>query len=108
MMGFIYAGLWFVVALVLLLRFRQESKAVLPLSVYFFFLGIWWAADEVLAIDLMHTSFVWIVRSVSIVMLLYCGAIYYLERTGRIEKKVRGESSIEGGEEETEDAESDV
>lgn len=95
-MGFVYAGLWVVVALVLLVRFRDESGAVLPLGVYFFFLGAWWAADELLPVDLMHSDYVWIVRSVSIVMLAYCGAVYFLERTGKIKKKSRGEEKTEG------------
>ena len=82
-MGFVYAGLWFFVAVVLFVRFRSESRAVLPMSLYFLFLGGWWTANEFLSADLMQHPYVWIVRGVSAVMLIFCMAVYYMERKNR-------------------------
>lgn len=94
-MGFVYAGLWIAIAVILLVRFRKESPAVVPMSLYFVFLGGWWAVNEFAPMDLMHDPYVWILRGVSAVMLVFCGVIYYLGRRSEAAKSEQNEDDGE-------------
>ncbi len=80
-MGSVYAIIWLVIAVVLFVRFRNVSPAIIPLSAYFVFLGLWWGANEFVQADLMNGAYGWILKGVSAAVLLFCGIIYYLTRS---------------------------
>lgn len=80
-MGYVYAVLWLIIAVMLFLRFRKENKVVYLLSVYFIFLSVWWFIDEFVAgLNLMDGMYAWILRGVSAVVLTVCLVIYIAER----------------------------
>lgn len=79
-MGFVYAAAWFAVAVLLFGRFRKESRVIIPVSIYFVFLGVWWLANEFVSADLMQGGYAWILRAVSAVVLMFCVIFYYLEK----------------------------
>ena len=82
-MGYIYTGLWFVAAILLLVRFRKESRIIYVLSGYFFYAGCWWLANQLLEIDLMAGVYGWIFRGISAVMLVALGVVYLTEKRSR-------------------------
>lgn len=80
-MGYVYSVLWLIIALTLFLRFRKENKSVILLSLYFVFLSVWWFLDQfVHGLNLMDGDYIWILRSVSALMLGLCVIVYIRER----------------------------
>ena len=79
-MGYVYAGLWVIIAVLLFFRFRRESRSMIPLSLYFVLLGFWWFLNEQVTEDLLRGNYAWILRGVSLLTLLLCVGIYLLER----------------------------
>lgn len=79
-MGYLYAGMWFIIAIVLIVRFRKESKAVYILSAYFAVMGGWWLANELVSVDLLNGTYGWILRGVSAVALVVAVLAYYREK----------------------------
>lgn len=79
-MGFVYSAAWFAVAIILLVRFRKEGKIIIPISIYFFFLGGWWLANEFVEADLLHGTYAWILRFISVAVIAVCGIFYYKRR----------------------------
>ena len=79
-MGYVYAALWFFIALILFLRFRSEGKVIIGVSIYFLFLGCWWLANQILPVDLMSGVYVWVLRGISAVVLGFCMFIYMKRR----------------------------
>lgn len=76
-MNYLYSGIWFVVAVLLFVRFRKESKTIYLLSGYFTFMGIWWLADAIMSVDLMSGIYAWILRGVSFVVVLCLLLAYF-------------------------------
>ena len=91
-MGYVYAVLWFVVSALLFVKFRKESRIVYVLSAYFVFTGFWWLANQFTEADLMTGSYGWILRGVSLAMLVVLGIVYVLE------KQSASRSAANGGE----------
>lgn len=85
-MGYLYAGLWFLIAVLLIVRFKNESKVIYILSGYFAVMGVWWLANEIFPIDLMNGTYGWIFRIISIVMIVVIVLAYYRERKVNTEK----------------------
>ena len=48
-MAYVYAALWIVIGFILILKYRKESPIFYAAGGFFFFLGLWWGADAVLA-----------------------------------------------------------
>ncbi|MDD6489199.1 MAG: hypothetical protein PUG48_05230 [Clostridia bacterium] len=91
-MNYLYSGIWFVVAVLLYVRFRKESKTVYLLSGYFTFMGFWWLADEIFPVDLLKGTYAWILRGVSFVLVL-CLLLIYLR--GKSKKSTSQESETD-------------
>ncbi len=85
-MGYLYSALWFLMAIVLLGRFRKESITIYILSLYFTFAGVWWLVDQFVETDMISGYYSWILRVVSIAMLGITGVAYAIEK-GLKEKK---------------------
>lgn len=79
-MGYVYTMLWFVVAVLLFVKFRKESRIVYVLSAYFIFTGFWWLANQFTEADMMSGRYGWVLRGVSLAMLVVLGIIYALEK----------------------------
>lgn len=47
-MEYVYAGMWLIVGLILIIRMSKENKIFYFAGGYFIFLGIWWAANALL------------------------------------------------------------
>lgn len=86
-MGYVYAAAWIMLAVLLLAKFRKESKAIYILSAYFFILSIWWFVNELVEIDLMHGTYAWILRILSAAALIIAAISYYSERKNSSSKK---------------------
>lgn len=80
-MNYLYSGVWFIVAVLLYMRFRKESKVIYLLSGYFTFMGIWWLADEILSVDLMSGTYAWILRGVSFFVVLCLLLMYFRSKS---------------------------
>ena len=79
-MGYVYAGLWLFIAVMLFFRFRKEGKVIIAVSLYFLFLSIWWLANQLIQVDLMSGIYIWILRAVSALVLLMCMVIYMKQK----------------------------
>ena len=79
-MGYLYSALWFVMAIVLFVRFRKESIVVYILSAYFVLAGAWWLVDQLVEVDMLNGVYGWILRIVSVVMLISVGVAYVVEK----------------------------
>ncbi len=79
-MGYVYAVMWFVIAVVLAVRFHKESKMIWGMSGYFIWMGCWWLADQFIEADLMHGTFGWIFRGISVIMIAVLAALYLREK----------------------------
>ena len=77
-MAYVYAALWIVIGFILILKYRRESPIFYAAGGFFFFLGLWWGADAVLAVDLFASPWVWILRGISFCVLLPL-VIYYFK-----------------------------
>lgn len=80
-MDFVYAILWFVVAIILVVRFRKEGKIIWLISGLFTFMGAWWLADALMTnIDLMDGIYAWIFRGIVSVFLCIGIVIYLVQK----------------------------
>lgn len=91
-MNYLYSGIWFIVAVLLFVRFRKESRIVYLLSGYFTFMGIWWLADEILSVDLMNGIYGWILRGVSFFVVLCLLLMYFRSKS---KKSIKSESETD-------------
>ena len=92
-MGYVYSGLWFIMAVVLLTKFRKESKMVYVLGLYFFFLGVWWLADQLAGVDMLHGVYGWVLRGVSLLAIILSGVVYYYEKLHKAKEADAGDST---------------
>ena len=69
-MGYIYTVMWFMMALLLYSKFKNEGKIVYILSGYFLFAGVWWFANQLVTTDLMSGTYGLIFRGVSVLALI--------------------------------------
>ncbi len=84
-MGYVYAALWFIVGIILFVRFRREGKIIIPISIYFLFLGGWWLANEFVEADLLHGTYAWILRGISAAVIAVCGIYYFKKRKNKLD-----------------------
>lgn len=85
-MGYVYSALWFVVAILLIVRFRKESKIIYFLSGYFAVMGAWWLTNEFVAVDLLSGTYGWIFRGISAVVIIVLLMAYFREKRKKSEK----------------------
>ncbi len=73
-MGYVYATAFSLAGVFLLFNAikRKEHRILLVAGAYFIFMGIWWCVNELLPnIDLMGGIYVWIIRLISLLVLVY-------------------------------------
>lgn len=77
-MSIFYGILFFIVALMLIFRFRKENIIFLPLGIYFIIFAAWWIMDGVKPELKMFGGVTgWVIRGISAVALIICGIFYY-------------------------------
>ncbi len=76
-MGYVYAALWFIVAIILFIRFRKENKVIYLLSLYFLIMGVWWLVNEFVEVDLLSGVYGWIFRCISVAVIIVLVMAYF-------------------------------
>lgn len=89
-MGYVYSALWFVISIMLIVRFRKESKVVYVLSGYFAFMGCWWLVNQFVEADLLSGVYGWIFRGVSAVVMAVLIIAYFREK-----QRIKSDSKTE-------------
>lgn len=74
--GYVYAGMWLVLAIYLFYTAIKNSKFFFVLSGFFLFLSGWYLADELLPVNLFEGVYSYIYRGVAIVVLIACAIAY--------------------------------
>lgn len=79
-MGYIYTAAFVIIGIYLIYNAIKEYRFLLLPGIYFIFLGGWWLANELLPdVNLMSGVFGWIIRGLSVVVLVITGLIYYFK-----------------------------
>lgn len=79
-MQYFYAGLWFLVGLMLIFSFSKENKVFIPAGIFFLFLGGWWLANALLPeVDLFAGGYGIALRVISLVALGGLGFVFVKE-----------------------------
>ncbi|MBE6824523.1 MAG: hypothetical protein E7513_04175 [Ruminococcaceae bacterium] len=74
---YVYTALWLILSIYMFYIALKNSKFFFVLSGFFLFLSGWYLADELLTdINLFEGTYVWIYRSVAIVVLIACAFAY--------------------------------
>lgn len=76
-MGYMYAVMWLLVGLILILRMGKENRVFYPIGVYFLYLGVWWAANEAGSVNLFTGAWGWIFRVVTALALAVACIAFY-------------------------------
>lgn len=84
--GYIYAGLWLIIAIYLFVQAFKETKFLFFLSAFFLFMSGWYLADELLiSINLFEGVYSLVFRGVNVLVLSVCAAAYIIKRKKRNE-----------------------
>lgn len=79
-MGYIYSVAFFLIGIYLIYNAVKEFKFLFLPGIYFALLGIWWLINQLTPeINLTGGVFEWIIRAVSVVVLVITGLIYYFK-----------------------------
>ncbi len=77
-MDYVYAIMWLLVAIILVVKFSKESKIFYLLGSFFLLMAIWWFANAMTPdIDLLSGNYGLILRGIGAVVLLITGVFYY-------------------------------
>ena len=76
---YVYAVLWLLVGLILLIRFGRENKIFYLLGGFFLVLGIWWGADAYTGAGLFEGVWGWVLRGLTAAVLVIACVAYYRE-----------------------------
>ena len=79
-MAYVYAGMFFLAALILIFRLGKENKIFYFTGGLFLFMSAWWLLDELLQVDLFHGTWGWVFRGVIAVAVVSIGLTYWKER----------------------------
>lgn len=105
MMEYVYAGMWFLIGLLLIWKLRKENQVFVFAGGIFLFMGAWWLADALLPqLDLFGGVYAWIFRGVMAAALIVTGLVFFRQKRRDAEQRALEEE--EGGAEEAADEES--
>ena len=92
-MGYVYAGMWLVAGLVLIIRMSKENKIFYFAGGYFVFLGIWWLADILLpTVQLFTGGWGMALRIITgVALAAFCIVFFRDYRKGTTNEKVKEE-----------------
>lgn len=84
MMEYVYAGMWFLIGLLLIWKLRKENQVFVFAGGIFLFMGAWWLADALLPqLDLFGGVYAWIFRGVMAAALIVTGLAFFRQKKGR-------------------------
>lgn len=86
-MSYVYAGLFFAVALLMFFRLGRENKVFYLAGALFLFMGAWWLFDALLDVDLFHGVWGWVFRGVMALALIFFVWVYWRERKKATQEK---------------------
>jgi len=90
---YVYAAMWFAVALILIFRMGKENRIFYVAGAFFILLGGWWLADAVLPANLFAGVWGWVLRGVTAAALvLMCLAFYKETKKDNEDSSDYGES----------------
>ena len=72
--------MWLVAGIMMLVSFRRLNPVIVPVGIYFLFLSVWWFANELMPVYLMHGAYGWIFRGISAAAVILCVVIYLASR----------------------------
>ena len=100
MMEYVYAGMWFLIGLLLIWKLRKENQVFVFAGGIFLFMGAWWLADALLPqLDLFGDIYVWVFRGVMAAALIVTGLVFFRQKRKDAEQR-----ALEEEESEAEDA----
>ena len=83
MMEYVYAGMWFLIGLLLIWKLRKENQVFVFAGGIFLFMGAWWLADALLPqLDLFGGVYAWIFRGVMAAALIVTGLVFFRQKEG--------------------------
>ena len=83
MMEYVYAGMWFLIGLLLIWKLRKENQVFVFAGGIFLFMGAWWLADALLPqLDLFGGVYAWLFRGVMAAALIVTGLVFIPPKKG--------------------------
>ena len=84
-MGYVFAVMWLIIGVYLIVNGIKEHKILCFLGSYFVFLCLWWLANELTpGVDMLKDApYVIILRCISGAVLIAAVAVYAIERRRR-------------------------
>ena len=76
---YVYAGMWFLVGLILIFRMGRENRVFYGAGAFFLVLGGWWLADAILPDNLFAGVWGWVLRGITAVALLFMCLAFFQE-----------------------------
>lgn len=88
MMEYVYAGMWFLIGLLLIWKLRKENQVFVFAGGIFLFMGAWWLADALLPqLDLFGGVYAWIFRGVMAAALIVTGLVFFRQKRRDAEQR---------------------
>lgn len=78
-MTYIYAGMWFLVGLILIFRMGKENRVFYGAGAFFLVLGGWWLADALSPENLFAGVWGWVLRGITAVALVLMCVVFFRE-----------------------------
>lgn len=83
-MQYVYAGVWFLIGLVLMVYMGRQSKLYIGAGGIFFLMGVWWLLQAIFPeAAFIHGWLSWVVKIVLGLGLVGLCVIFFRERRGR-------------------------
>lgn len=77
--GWLFAAMWFILAVYMVYIAFRESKFFLVLGGFFLFMAVWYALNELIhTVDMFNGVYSWIFRGVALLTLILCAIKFYL------------------------------
>lgn len=80
-MSYIYAGIWLVIGLVLMVIMGRQSKLYIFGGAIFFLMGIWWMLQAIFPlVEFFHGWMNWVIKGILAAALVGLCVIFFRER----------------------------
>lgn len=82
--GYVYCGLWFIIAIYMTYLAFKHSKFFLVLSVYFLFMSAWYLINQLTPnLNMFVGVYEWIFKGVALCVLIVCVIAYVVYKKSR-------------------------
>lgn len=86
-MEYVYAGMFFLVGLILIFRLGKENKVFYLAGAFFMLLGGWWLVGALTGLDVFNGAWGWVLRGLTAVVLVLCCIVFVREHKSGVEKE---------------------